>query len=137
MYYYEKRKQYSNIEKITSVDIAWTDMKFSYSMGIWDAETESWNEGDWIADEGCGTVTLNNTGTVEVTAVFGIEITDESYGISASFMENDTPLEGGKLELDVEEKKTVAVNLTGSVTPSEYIEDGISIGRITVQVYSE
>lgn len=135
VYYYNEK--YSNIEKITSVDIAWTDMKFSYSMGMWDAENEIWNEGNWIADEGCGTVTVKNTGTVEVTAVFGIEITDNSYGISASFMENDIPLEDGKLKLDVDGEKTVAVNLTGSVTPSDYIEEGINIGKITVQVDSE
>lgn len=133
VYYQEKRDEYSNSEQIISVEITWTEMRFSYSMEMWDAENETWNEGEWIAEDGCGTVDVKNTGTVEVTATFDVETTDDSCGISVDFMVNDTPLEDGKLELDVDEQKTVAVKLTGD-EPSEYIEEGMNIGQITVKV---
>lgn len=113
-------------------------MSFSYNKGTWDTDTMTWKDRGWVADENCGTMTVNNTGTLDVTATFGATYTDSvnTYGISVSFIENDVALTDNKLTIAKGENKTVKVKLSGN-EPSEYIETATTIGRITVTLSTE
>lgn len=135
--YYDANQnpQYYN-DQIASVTITWTDMSFSYHKGTWNTDTMTWEGGGYVADDGCGTVTVTNTGNVDVNARFSVTITDDSLGISVSFTENDVLLEDKKLKVLAGQTKTVAVKLTGN-EPSEYIETAKTIGQITVTLSTE
>lgn len=123
-------------DKIASVTIVWTAMSFSYNKGTWDTDTMTWEGGGWEADVGCGTVTVTNTGNLDVIAQFGVNFTDNTLGISVSFTENGTVLTDNKLTIAKGAEKTVSVKLTGD-EPSEYIETAKTIGQITITLSTE
>lgn len=122
--------------KIASVTVVWTAMSFSYNKGTWDTDTMTWEGGGWEADVGCGTVTVTNTGNLDVIAQFGVNFTDNTLGISVSFTENGTVLTDNKLTIAKGAEKTVSVKLTGD-EPSKYIETAKTIGQITITLSTE
>ena len=75
---------------VYSVDIAWTDMSFTYTgagEGTWDPETHQYSgssEGAWTASDDSITVTNHSNAAVKATAKFeadsGYESTTMSFG---------------------------------------------------------
>ena len=118
---------------VASVTITWTEMSFTYNKGTWNTDTLTWDGGGWVADEGSGTVTVKNTGTVDVTAEFTATITDNTLGVSVNFTENEVALTDNKVTIPAGEEKTVSVTLTGD-EPTVYIEEKKTIGQITIKL---
>lgn len=114
---------------ITSVDIAWGAMDFTYSDGLWNTASHSYSEGRWT-DSGTGYVTLKNTGNATTTAALSYETGRED--ISGTFTDGTGSVTNVTIAAGVE--KTVYLKLDGK--PSEALDAAV-IGTITVRIGGE
>ena len=108
------------IAETVSVTITWTAMEFTYTDGAWNPATHSYADGTWSPSG--GTVTVQNTGDVAVTASFAYVTTRTD--ISGSFT---------KQSFDLAENASDTTKLTLSGKPSESL-DHESLGSITVTI---
>lgn len=115
---------------VTSVDVSWGAMSFTYTDGTWNPESHQYEGGGW-SDGGTGYVTVKNTGTAAVTASF--TYTTERRDISGSFI-NDGNSAVSSIVLPTNATQTVHLVLDG--TPTESLAD-TTIGTVTVTIGGE
>lgn len=117
-------KTYSSTGTLTtvSVTITWTSMAFAYTDGAWDPETHDYDIGTWSTSG--GTVTVENTGNVTVTASFFYTSETGITDISGSF-------EASSFDLAEKESQTTTLTLSGK--PSKSLNND-RIGTITVTI---
>ena len=121
---------------VYSVDIAWTDMSFTYTgagEGTWDPETHQYSgssEGAWTASDDSITVTNHSNAAVKATAKFeadsGYESTSMEFGNNGATV---ATAEGTQV--------SAAPSATITVTPGGTLADtanGGKIGTITVTI---
>ena len=121
---------------VYSVDIAWTDMRFTYTgagEGTWDPETHQYigsPEGAWTASDDSITVTNHSNAAVKATAKFeadsGYESTSMEFGNNGATV---ATAEGTQV--------SAAPSATITVTPSGTLAEsanGGKIGTITVSI---
>ena len=114
---------------VVNVDIAYADMEFTYTDGIWNPETHSYEYGAWSPDKTDGDViTIENNGDVDVTVT--LEYTIERSDVSASFIDESSDAVSS-FALAAGEKKTVRLILTGK--PSDTLSK-TALGTITVTI---
>ncbi len=114
------------VSEALSVTITWTSMEFTYSYGTWNPETLLYDgEGGWHPAEGCGQITVENTGEEAVTAIF--TYTPERTEISGSFTYKDANVTD--VSIAANESITVSLNLSGE--PSEELQNE-ALGKVTV-----
>lgn len=116
---------------VTSVDVTWGAMSFTYTDGTWSPDTHRYEGGGWT-DDGTGYVTVKNTGTAEVTASFTYTTTRKD--ITGSFVDSDSAPVNSPIALPANETKTVHLVLDG--TPTESLAD-TTIGTVTVTIGGE
>lgn len=116
---------------VTSVDVTWGTMSFTYTDGTWSPDTHRYEGGGWT-DDGTGYVTVENTGTAEVTASFTYTTTRKD--ITGSFVDSDSIPVTSPIALPANETKTVHLVLDG--TPTESLAD-TTIGTVTVTIGGE
>lgn len=114
---------------VTSIDIAWGAMDFTYSDGLWNTASHSYGEGGWI-DSGTGYVTLKNTGSAATTATLSYET--EREDISGTFTDGTDSVTDVTIAARAE--KTVYLKLDGK--PAEALDKAV-IGTITVRIGGE
>ena len=121
---------------VYSVDIAWTDMSFTYTgagEGTWDPETHQYSgssEGAWTASDDSITVTNHSNAAVKATAKFEAETDYEST--TMTFGNN-----GATVVTAVGTEVASAPSATITVTPSGTLAqsaNGGKIGTITVSI---
>lgn len=116
---------------VTSVDISWGALNYTYNEGIWNAAQHKYVGAGWT-DGNSGYVKVKNTGNTDVTAEFIYQT--ERPEITGSFADGyNTPMTG---QIPVAQAKTVTafLNLTGK--PAESL-DNQKIGQVTVTIGGE
>ena len=121
---------------VYSVDIAWTDMSFTYTgagEGTWDPETHQYSgssEGAWTASNDSITVTNHSNAAVKATASYQAETGYEST--TMTFGNN-----GATVATAVGTEVASAPSATITVTPGGTLAEsanGGKIGTITVSI---
>lgn len=121
---------------VYSVDIAWTDMSFTYTGaggGTWDPETHQYSgssEGAWTASNDSITVTNHSNAAVKATASYQAETGYEST--TMTFGNN-----GATVATAVGTEVASAPSATITVTPGGTLAEsanGGKIGTITVSI---
>ena len=121
---------------VYSVDIAWTDMNFTYTgagEGTWNPETHQYSgssEGAWTASDESITVTNHSNAAVTVTASFealpGYETTSMTFGNNGATVATAEGTEFAKAP-----SATITITPTGSLAQTA---NGGKIGTITVSI---
>ena len=121
---------------VYSVDIAWTDMSFTYTgagEGTWDPETHQYSgssEGAWTASNDSITVTNHSNAAVKATASYqaetGYESTTMTFGNNGA-----TVVTAVGTEVASAPSATITVTPSGTLAQSA---NGGKIGTITVSI---
>lgn len=115
---------------VTSVDIAWGGMSFTYTDGIWDTGSHSYCGTGWN-DDGSGYVTVTNKGTVATAAAFLFK--SDRDEISGSFTDGTSAITGS---VDVAAGQSLTTYLVLSGKPAEQLSN-TKIGTVTVKIGGE
>ena len=121
---------------VYSVDIAWTDMSFTYTgagEGTWDPETHQYSgssEGAWTASDDSITVTNHSNAAVKATASYQAETGYEST--TMTFGNNEATV-ATAVGTEVASAPSATITVTPSGTLAESANGG-KIGTITVSI---
>lgn len=107
--------------QVASVEITWGAMSFTYTNGLWNTETLTYDEGIWTAED--NTVTVENTGTVAVTAAVEYK-NGPGFNFTSAWDQQAT-------EIPVETSASFTLTLFGK---PETGLDGEPIGTVTVTI---
>ena len=75
------------IPQVTSVEITWGNLSYTYDEGTWNASTHTYEGGGWTAADNGNSVTVQNTGTLDVTASYTYN--PVVTGITGSFTDGE------------------------------------------------
>lgn len=121
---------------VYSVDIAWTDMSFTYTgagEGTWDPETHQYSgssEGAWTASDDSITVTNHSNAAVKATASYQAETGYEST--TMTFGNNEATV-ATAVGTEVASAPSATITVTPSGTLAQSANGG-KIGTITVSI---
>ena len=121
---------------VYSVDIAWTDMSFTYTgagEGTWDPETHQYSgssEGAWTASNDSITVTNHSNAPVTATASYAA---DPDYGSTTMTFDNNGATVATAVGTEVASAPSATITVTPGGTLAESA-DGGKIGTITVSI---
>ena len=121
---------------VYSVDIAWTDMSFTYTgagEGTWDPETHQYSgssEGAWTASNDSITVTNHSNAAVKATASYQAETGYEST--TMTFGNNEATV-ATAVDTTVQNAPSATITVTPGGTLAESANGG-KIGTITVSI---
>lgn len=115
---------------IVNVDIEWGGMNYTYSDGIWNAATHSYDNSGW-SDDGSGYIKVVNSGTVDTTAAFAFVPDREE--ISGSFTDGTNVITD---PVDIPAGQSQMAYLLLSGKPAEEL-DNAKIGTVTVRIGGE
>ena len=121
---------------VYSVDIAWTDMSFTYTgagEGTWDPETHQYNgssEGAWTASNDSITVTNHSNAPVTATASYAA---DPDYGSTTMTFGNNGATVATAVGTEVASAPSATITVTPGGTLAESANGG-KIGTITVSI---
>ena len=121
---------------VYSVDIAWTDMSFTYTgagEGTWDPETHQYSgssEGAWTASNDSITVTNHSTAAVKATASYRAETGYESTTMT---FDNNGATVATAVGTEVASAPSATITVTPGGTLAESANGG-KIGTITVSI---
>ena len=126
----------SSSDVVYSVDIAWTDMSFTYNgagEGTWDPEThqyEGGTEASWTASNDSITVTNHSNAAVKATASYQAETGYEST--TMTFGNNEATV-ATAVGTEVASAPSATITVTPGGTLAESANGG-KIGTITVSI---
>ena len=121
---------------VYSVDIAWTDMSFTYTgagEGTWDPETHQYSgssEGAWTASDDSITVTNHSNAAVKATAKFEA---DSGYESTTMTFGNNEATVATAVGTEVASAPSATITVTPSGTLAQSANGG-KIGTITVSI---
>ena len=121
---------------VYSVDIAWTNMNFTYTgagEGTWDPETHQYSgssEGAWTASDDSITVTNHSNAAVKATAKFEA---DSGYESTTMTFGNNEATVATAVGTEVASAPSATITVTPSGTLAESANGG-KIGTITVSI---
>lgn len=121
---------------VYSVDIAWTDMSFTYTGaggGTWDPETHQYSgssEGAWTASNDSITVTNHSNAPVTATASYAA---DPDYGSTTMTFDNNGATVATAVGTEVASAPSATITVTPGGTLAESANGG-KIGTITVSI---
>lgn len=121
---------------VYSVDIAWTDMNFTYTgagEGTWDPETHQYSgssEGAWTASNDSITVTNHSNAPVTATASYAA---DPDYGSTTMTFDNNGATVATAVGTEVASAPSATITVTPGGTLAESANGG-KIGTITVSI---
>ena len=121
---------------VYSVDIAWTDMNFTYTgagEGTWNPETHQYSgssEGAWTASDDSITVTNHSNAAVKATAKFEA---DSGYESTTMTFGNNEATVATAVGTEVASAPSATITVTPSGTLAESANGG-KIGTITVSI---
>lgn len=121
---------------VYSVDIAWTDMSFTYTgagEGTWNPETHQYSgssEGAWTASNDSITVTNHSNAPVTATASYAA---DPDYGSTTMTFGNNGATVATAVGTEVASAPSATITVTPSGTLAQSANGG-KIGTITVSI---
>lgn len=121
---------------VYSVDIAWTDMNFTYTgagEGTWNPETHQYSgssEGAWTASDDSITVTNHSNAAVKATAKF---VADSGYESTTMTFGNNEATVATAVGTEVASAPSATITVTPGGTLAESANGG-KIGTITVSI---
>ena len=121
---------------VYSVDIAWTDMNFTYTgagEGTWNPETHQYSgssEGAWTASDDSITVTNHSNAPVTATASYAA---DPDYGSTTMTFDNNGATVATAVGTEVASAPSATITVTPGGTLAESANGG-KIGTITVSI---
>lgn len=121
---------------VYSVDIAWTDMSFTYTgagEGTWNPETHQYSgssEGAWTASNDSITVTNHSNAPVTATASYAA---DPDYGSTTMTFGNNEATVATAVGTEVASAPSATITVTPGGTLAESANGG-KIGTITVSI---
>ena len=121
---------------VYSVDIAWTDMSFTYTgagEGTWDPETHQYSgssEGAWTASDDSITVINHSNAAVKATAKFEA---DSGYESTTMTFGNNEATVATAVGTEVASAPSATITVTPGGTLAESANGG-KIGTITVSI---
>ena len=121
---------------VYSVDIAWTDMSFTYTgagEGTWDPETHQYSgssEGAWTASDDSITVTNHSNAPVTATASYAA---DPDYGSTTMTFDNNGATVATAVGTEVASAPSATITVTPGGTLAQSANGG-KIGTITVSI---
>ena len=121
---------------VYSVDIAWTDMNFTYTgagEGTWNPETHQYSgssEGAWTASDESITVTNHSNAAVKATAKFEA---DSGYESTTMTFDNNEATVATAVGTEVASAPSATITVTPGGTLAESANGG-KIGTITVSI---
>ena len=121
---------------VYSVDIAWTDMNFTYTgagEGTWNPETHQYSgssEGAWTASNDSITVTNHSNAPVTATASYAA---DPDYGSTTMTFDNNGATVATAVGTEVASAPSATITVTPGGTLAESANGG-KIGTITVSI---
>ena len=121
---------------VYSVDIAWTDMNFTYTgagEGTWNPETHQYSgssEGAWTASDDSITVTNHSNAAVKATAKFEA---DSGYETTTMTFDNNGATVATAVGTEVASAPSATITVTPGGTLAESANGG-KIGTITVSI---
>lgn len=121
---------------VYSVDIAWTDMSFTYTdagEGTWDPETHEYNGGAdaaWTDSNDSITVTNHSNAPVTATASYAA---DPDYGSTTMTFGNNGATVATAVDTTVQNAPSATITVTPGGTLAESANGG-KIGTITVSI---
>ena len=121
---------------VYSVDIAWTDMSFTYTgagEGTWDPETHQYSgssEGAWAASDDSITVTNHSNAAVKATASYQAET---GYETTTMTFDNNGATVATAVGTEVASAPSATITVTPGGTLAESANGG-KIGTITVSI---
>ena len=121
---------------VYSVDIAWTDMSFTYTgagEGTWDPETHQYSgssEGAWTASDDSITVTNHSNAAVKATASYQAET---GYETTTMTFDNNGATVATAVGTEVASAPSATITVTPGGTLAESANGG-KIGTITVNI---
>ena len=121
---------------VYSVDIAWTDMSFTYTgagEGTWDPETHQYSgssEGAWTVSNDSITVTNHSNAPVTATASYAA---DPDYGSTTMTFDNNGATVATAVGTEVASAPSATITVTPGGTLAESANGG-KIGTITVSI---
>lgn len=116
--------------EVTSVEIVWGAMEFTYTDGTWNSTKHSYEGGGWT-DSGSGYVTLNNVGTTDAVATLTYQ--PKRSEVTGSFV--DTAGQAvSTVSLGTGKNAKVYLRLSGR--PSETLDKAV-LGSVTVRIGEE
>ncbi len=121
---------------VYSVDIAWTNMNFTYTgagEGTWDPETHQYSgssEGAWTASDDSITVTNHSNAAVKATAKFEA---DSGYESTTMTFGNNEATVATAVGTEVASAPSATITVTPGGTLAESANGG-KIGTITVSI---
>ena len=121
---------------VYSVDIAWTDMNFTYTgagEGTWDPETHQYSgssEGAWTASDDSITVTNHSNAPVTATASYAA---DPDYGSTTMTFDNNGATVATAVGTEVASAPSATITVTPGGTLAQSANGG-KIGTITVSI---
>ena len=111
---------------VVRVNISWTEMSFTYTVGQWDPETHTSSGGGWTADkENGGQITVTNSGGTNVPVSFTFQAT--MGDVSGIFTVEKAALAMGQ-------SVTTTLSVTGDPKQSGFQD--AQIGTVTVSLGS-
>ena len=114
------------VEPVTSVDISWGEMNFTYTDGTWNP-TEHQYEGAGWTDNGSGYVTVRNNGEKDVETSFAYA--SGRSDISGGFTDGTNPVTA-PVSLGAGKEQTVYLVLSGK--PEGYLGENAVIGTVNI-----
>ena len=123
-------------DAVYSVDIAWTDMSFTYTgagEGTWNPETHQYSgssEGAWTASNDSITVTNHSNAPVTATASYAA---DPDYGSTTMTFDNNGATVATAEGTEVASAPSATITVTPGGTLAESANGG-KIGTITVSI---
>lgn len=119
---------------VICVEITWGAMEFTYTDGVWNPETLTYDAGGWKAADGSDGITVKNTGTKDVTVSYEYEQNGISVsGVSGSFADESGAAVTDARELAAGEEKKTYLKLEGK--PENVPDSGsFPLGAVTVRI---
>lgn len=112
---------------VTSVDLTWGALNYTYSGETWNPETHSFEGGKW-SDNGSGFVTVQNTGETDITADFSYQTARTD--ISGEFSNGDSVIVD---PITISPNQTCKAYLLLSGKPNEELIES-KIGKVVVSL---
>lgn len=120
------------IPQVTSVEITWGNLSYTYDEGTWNASTHTYEGGGWTAADNGNSVTVQNTGTLDVTASYTYN--PVVTGITGSFTDGEGNPVTAPATLKPTDISAVILALTGE--PKEDMQNA-TLGTVTVTIGGE
>ncbi len=126
-------------DSVVEFNVSWGALSYSYEFGTWNVESHEWIGAGWTCEENADKITVENIGSVGISAGFEFTKNGESpydlTNLSGAFTYEDAPLAGEITVAAGGPAQTVLFALSGKT--EQVWEDQQTVGEITVTITAD